>query len=98
MTHRSRSLTDFLLLRAWVEPDGERPLRVVVRRRGMAPTDIGDEQAFADAESAAACVRSWLVGVVRRWEGGERSWPAPRVDVDQGERDRGECDRRERGQ
>ncbi len=87
MTQRARSLTDFLVLRAWVEPDGERPLRVVVRRRGMAPTDIGDEQAFADAESAAACVRSWLLGVVRRWEGGERSWPTPRADGDRVDRD-----------
>lgn len=90
MTQRSRSLTDFLLLRAWVEPDGDRPLRVVIRRRGMAPSDVGDEQAFSDAESASACVRSWLLGVVRRWEGGEHSWPTPLADADPDERHRSE--------
>lgn len=80
MVHRSRSLTEFLSLRAWIEPDHERPLRVVIRRRGMAPSDIGDEQAFADADSASAFIRTWLNGLVRRWEGGERSWPTPEAD------------------
>lgn len=83
MVQRSRSLTDFLSLRAWIEPDHDRRLRVVIRRRGMAPSDIGDEQVFADEESASAFVKTWLNGLVRRWEGGERSWPAPRADDDQ---------------
>jgi len=78
-----RSLTDFLLVRARVEPGHEHPLRVLIHRRGMDRADVGTEQGFADADSAAACVRSWLNGVVRRWEGGERSLPPPQ------ERERG---------
>lgn len=80
MVHRNRSLADFLLIRARLEPGHERPLRVFIRRRGMEPSDIGDEQAFADAEGAAAFVRAWLQGLVRRWDRGERSWPTGQVD------------------
>jgi len=75
MSQRTRSLVDWLLLRAWVEPDHERPLRVVVKHPGASSADTEDEQAFADADGAASFVRGWLQGVLRRWESGERSLP-----------------------
>lgn len=77
MSEPHRSLTDFLLVRARIEPGHDHPLRVLIRRRGMDRADVGVERAFADADSAASCVRSWLNGVVRRWEGGERSFAPP---------------------
>lgn len=70
MPHRSRSLTDRLLVRAWIEPHHERPLRVVIRHRS--DEAVEEEQAFVDATSAAAFVRAWLMGLLRRWESGER--------------------------
>lgn len=73
MIHRSRSLTDFLLLRAWIEPDHEHPLRVLIRQRGREPHGVQHEQAFADEENAAAYVHHWLSGLVERWESGERA-------------------------
>jgi len=91
MSERFRTLTEFLLVRARIEPGHEHPLRVLIRRRGMAPTDEGEEQMFADADSAAAYVRSWLNGVVRRWEGGERSWPDQ--DAEPGAREHDEEER-----
>jgi len=75
MTYHSRSLTDWLLLRAWIEPDHEQKLRVVVRSQGGERGDQRIEQAFADADGAAAFVRSWLRQLVRRWEAGERFPP-----------------------
>ena len=70
MTHRSRSLVDWLLLRAWIEPDHEERLRVVIQE----PTAEGEpEHAFADADGAASFVRGWLERLVGRWEAGERS-------------------------
>jgi hypothetical protein len=71
MPQRSRSLTDRLLVRAWIEPAHERPLRVVIRHRG--DEAVEEEQAFADPVSAAAFVRAWLMGLLSRWEGGESS-------------------------
>jgi hypothetical protein len=88
MTYRSRSLTDWLLLRAWIEPDHDQQLRVAVRSRAGASGARGDpdvEQAFADADGAAAFVRTWLQQLVRRWEAGER-FP-PESDDWEGERD-----------
>lgn len=71
MPHRPRSLTDRLLLRAWIEPDHEQPLRVLIRhQRGVERTE--EERAFADADRASSFVREWLLGLVRRWEGGEQ--------------------------
>lgn len=79
MTHRSRSLTDWLLLRAWIEPDHEHKLRVVVRAPAHEDDDEPEsQQAFADADGAANYVRSWLLNFVRRWEGGERWTPRRR--------------------
>ncbi|MEX2230299.1 MAG: hypothetical protein WEB13_11755 [Dehalococcoidia bacterium] len=72
MVQRSRSLTDRLLLRAWIEPDHEHPLRVQIRHRSD-PEAVEEEQAFADAASAATFVKVWLTGLVYRWEQGERS-------------------------
>jgi hypothetical protein len=72
MTQRSRSLTDWLLLRAWIEPDHAQKLRVVVRSPAHENEEDEEQQAFADAEGAAAFVRTWLHNLVRRWEGGER--------------------------
>jgi hypothetical protein len=80
MTYHSRSLTDWLLLRAWIEPDHDQKLRVVVRSQGGERGDQRMEQAFADADGAAAFVRSWLRQLLRRWEAGERFPPA---DADQ---------------
>lgn len=70
MSHRPRSLTDRLLLRAWIEPDHERPLRVLIRRHHERDGSE-QEQAFADAEGVSTFVRGWLQGLVRRWEEGE---------------------------
>lgn len=72
MTQRARSLVDWVLVRAWIEPDHAQPLRVVIRRRGERPSEPGAEQAFADAEGAASFLRVWLAGLTRRWESGER--------------------------
>jgi len=84
MTYRSRSLTDWLLLRAWIEPDHDhdQQLRVAVRSQAGASGARGDqdvEQAFADPDGAAAFVRTWLQQLVRRWEAGER-FPPDRDD------------------
>jgi len=75
MTHRSRSLMEWVLVRAWIEPDHHDPLRVVIKRVGGDAGEPEPEQAFADAEGAAAFVRLWLTGLMRRWEAGERSGP-----------------------
>lgn len=69
MAHRSRSLVDWLLLRAWVEPDHEQRLRVVITQ----PGESEQEAAFADADGAASFVRGWLQNLVHRWEAGERT-------------------------
>lgn len=66
MPQRVRDFVDRLLVRAWIEPDHHRQLRVLVR---MAPDSEREQQrAFADADSAAAFVREWLLEFVRRWE------------------------------
>ena len=71
---------DRLLVRAWIQPDHQRKLRVLVR---MAPDAANERQrAFADAESAAAFVRDWLTEFVRRWERGEGSATDERDGVD----------------
>lgn len=72
MTHRP-SLVDWVLVRAWIEPDHTKPLRVVIRRPNAAVGDQDSVQAFADAEGAASFLRLWLTGLTRRWEAGERS-------------------------
>lgn len=71
MAQRSRGLTDRLLLRAWIEPAHERPLRVVILHRNERG-GTKEEQTFADADSASAFVRTWLLRLERRWESGER--------------------------
>lgn len=71
MAQRTRSVTGRLLLRAWIEPAHEVPLRVVISRHDE-QDEVLEEQAFTDAASAAACVRTWLTGFLRRWERGER--------------------------
>ena len=78
MTHRSRSLVEWVLVRAWIEPDHRQPLRVVIRRVGVDTDEPEPEQAFADAASAASFVRLWLSGLTHRWEAGERSRPPMR--------------------
>lgn len=75
MTHRSRSLVELVLVRAWIEPDHHDPLRVVIKRVGVDAGEPEPEQAFADAEGAASFVRLWLTGLTHRWEAGERSGP-----------------------
>jgi len=72
MAHRSRSLVDWLLLRAWVEPDHEQRLRVVIKEPA-APGETEPEHVFADAEGAASFVRAWLERLLGRWEAGERA-------------------------
>ena len=64
-----------VLVRAWIEPYHHEPLRVVIKRVGGNAGEPEPEQAFADAESAAAFVRLWLTGLMHRWETGERSGP-----------------------
>lgn len=73
MDHRSRGLTDRLLVRAWIEPAHEQPLRVVILHRNE-QADEDEERWFADAESASAFVRAWLLGLQRRWDSGERPY------------------------
>jgi hypothetical protein len=72
MTNASRVLTDRLLLRATITP-GRRPaLRVVILHQHE-PGQEEEQRGFADAQSAAAFVQTWLEGLERRWEHGERS-------------------------
>ncbi len=86
MAHRSRSLVDWLLLRAWVEPDHEQRLRVVITQ----PGESEREEAFADADGAASFVRGWLQNLVRRWEAGERSTAQRRWSGDEGHDEAGD--------
>ena len=84
---------EWVLVRAWIEPDHHEPLRVVIRRVGVDAGEPEPEQAFADADGAAAFVRLWLTGLMRRWEAGERSGPPLRdwtrdADDDQPEDER----------
>ncbi|RJQ12111.1 MAG: hypothetical protein C4558_02385 [Dehalococcoidia bacterium] len=72
MTHRP-SLVDWVLVRAWIEPDHTKPLRVVIRRPNADMDEPESEQAFADADGAASFLRLWLTGLTRRWDAGERS-------------------------
>lgn len=72
MTHRS-SLVDWVLVRAWIEPDHTKPLRVVIRRPNADADEPESEQVFADADGAASFLRLWLTGLTRRWDAGERS-------------------------
>jgi len=72
MADPSRSLTDFLLVRATVLPGRRRQLRVVITHRD--PIEGREVQRGAgDATGAAALVRAWLLGLDRRYEDGERS-------------------------
>ena len=72
MTNASHVLTDRLLLRATVTP-GRRPaLRVVILHQ-QEPGHEEEQRGFADARTAAAFVQTWLQGLERRWEHGERS-------------------------
>lgn len=82
-SERARSLVDWLLLRAWVEPDHEQPLRVVVKHPHDASGEPVSEDAFADADRAASFVHDWLLNVVRRWEAGERSAPFARWEANE---------------
>jgi hypothetical protein len=64
---------DRLLIRAWIQPDHRRRLRVMVR---TAPETKNEQQrAFADADSAAAFIRDWLLELPHRWERGEHTEP-----------------------
>ena len=92
MSQRARSLVDWLLLRAWVEPDHEQPLRVVVKHPDDPAGEPVPEEAFADADGAASFVRGWLQNLVSRWEAGERSAAQPRWapdDLDAGDGEEG---------
>jgi len=46
-------------------------LRVVISRHDE-QGEVVEEQAFTDVRMASACVRTWLVAFVRRWERGEQ--------------------------
>ncbi len=82
MPQRVRDFVDRLLVRAWIEPDHHRQLRVLVR---MAPDSEREQQrAFADADSAAAFVREWLLEFVRRWERAEPGEAAAASQDEQG--------------
>ncbi|RJQ07856.1 MAG: hypothetical protein C4558_09025 [Dehalococcoidia bacterium] len=72
MTHRP-SLVDWVLVRARIESDHTKPLRVVIRRPNANVDEPDAEQVFADADGAAAFLRLWLTGLTRRWDAGERS-------------------------
>lgn len=85
MSQRSRSLVDWLLLRAWVEPDHDQPLRVVVQHPDDPSGAAVPKEAFADADVAASSVRGWLQTLVRRCEAGERSTPRQRWGEDDDE-------------
>lgn len=82
MPQRSRTLVDWLLVRAWIEPDHEHSLRVVIRHPSSADGESDTEQVFPDADRAASFVRLWLNGLIRRWESGERFAPRRRWDID----------------
>ena len=82
MPRHSRTLVDWLLIRAWVEPDHEQRLRVVIRHPSADGGESDTEQVFLDADRAAAFVRVWLVGLLRRWEGGERFTPRRRWEAE----------------
>lgn len=74
MPERARQLIDRLLVRAWIEPDHDRKLRVLVR---LAPDTARERQrSFADAEGAAAFIEEWLAELPRRWERGEHTDPS----------------------
>ena len=90
MAQRSRSLVDWLLLRAWVEPDHEHPLRVVVKHPDDPSGESEREEAFADADGAASFVRGWLQNLVRRWEAGERTTAQRRWAGDEGGHEAGD--------
>lgn len=82
MPQRVRDFVDRLLVRAWIEPDHHRQLRVLVR---MAPDSEREQQrAFADADSAAAFVREWLLEFLRRWERAEPSETPTAVNEEHG--------------
>lgn len=75
MPERTRRLMDRLLVRAWIEPDHHRMLRVLVR---LAPDTARERQrSFADAEGAAAFIQEWLAELPRRWERGEHTDSSP---------------------
>ncbi len=81
MAKDSRYLIDWLLVRARIEPDHERPLRVYMKHPDGPGGEPAPEEAFADADRAASFVRGWLQTFVRRWESGERT-PLPRWLMD----------------
>lgn len=74
MSEGTHGFVDRLLVRAWIEPDHRRKLRVLVR---TAPETRSEQQrAFADANSAAAFIRDWLCALPERWASGEPTEPA----------------------
>lgn len=97
MSQRSRSLVDWLLLRAWVEPDHEQRLRVEMHHPDDPAGQAVPAEAFADADGAASFVRGWLHALVHRWEAGERTasrerWGADADDADDGPGHAAECE------
>ena len=57
--------TDWLLVRAWVEPDHARPLRVAIRGRRGTFSRAGAVATFLEPADAAAYVDRWLTAFAR---------------------------------
>ncbi len=74
--------TDWLLVRAWVEPDHPRPLRITIRRRGTARTDAAPDAAFLDPDDAAAYVGRWLTAFASDAEEARRGSAPPEAPGD----------------
>ncbi len=70
MTSDPRTLIDWLVVRAWIEPDQERRLRVLIRHPGNGHPET--ERRFADSDEAASFLGAWLKQVEQRWADGER--------------------------
>lgn len=60
MTGGAQSRAATLVVRAWREPDGERPLRVRVVEIPLPPAPEQTICVTTSAEEAAAAVRAWV--------------------------------------
>lgn len=63
MTQHPRVVTEWMLIRAWVEPAHVHPLRIAVRGARRRPQPWGADTHFTDAEGAASFVHAWLTTV-----------------------------------
>gem|GEM_PF-6462014 len=77
MTQRPRTVVEWMLIRAWVEPAHARPLRITVRAARRRPGPEQEPAHFADAEGATSFMRAWLAGLALpdapSYRGGQRT-------------------------